>query len=67
MVKALVGTTIVLVSHRLSTVCSAGRIVLLDAGRIVEEGSHDEPVAGDGDYARLFRLQASRCAQADQA
>lgn len=64
-VKTLAGTTIVLVSHRLSTVRSADRIVLLDAGRIREEGSHSDLMALDGENARMFRLQASRFAQAD--
>lgn len=61
----MAGTTIVLVSHRLSTVRSADRIVLLDARRIREEGNHAELLALDGEYARMIRLQASRFAQAD--
>lgn len=64
-VRTLAGTTIVLVSHRLSTVRSADRIVLLDARRIREEGNHAELLALDGEYARMIRLQASRFAQAD--
>lgn len=63
-VKTLAGTTIVLVSHRLSTVRSADRIVLLDSGRICEEGSHAELMQLGGGYARMFRLQASRFAKA---
>ena len=61
-VKTLAGTTIVLVSHRLSTVRAADRIVLLDGGRIAEQGSHAELMRLDGTYARMFRLQASRFA-----
>ena len=64
-VKTLTGTTIVLVSHRLSTVRSADRIVLIDGGRITEEGSHVQLMRLDGAYARMFRLQASRFAQVD--
>ena len=48
----------VLVSHRFSTVRMADRIVYLEEGRLVEEGSHDELVAVAGGYAHLYRLQA---------
>jgi ATP-binding cassette subfamily B protein len=48
-----------LISHRFSTVRMADQIVVLDGGRIVESGSHDELVAKDGRYARLFSLQAA--------
>ncbi len=61
-VKTLTGATIVLVSHRLSTVRSTDRIVLLEHGRISEAGNHDELMRCDGEYARMFRLQASRFA-----
>ena len=51
---------IVLISHRLSTVRRADRIVLLDGGRITESGTHDELVALGGAYARMFDIQAER-------
>jgi len=54
------GTTTVLISHRFSTVRRADRIVVLDQGRVVEEGSHVELIALDGMYAASFRLQADR-------
>ncbi len=54
------GATVVLISHRLSTIRRADRIVLLDGGRVAESGSHDELLAQQGEYARLFRLQAAR-------
>lgn len=52
------GKTVLLVSHRFSTVRMADRIVVLKSGRIEELGSHDELVARGGVYARLFELQA---------
>ncbi len=51
------GRTTVIVAHRLATVKKADRIVVLEAGRIVAEGTHDALVAEGGLYARLARLQ----------
>jgi ABC-type multidrug transport system fused ATPase/permease subunit len=52
--------SVVLISHRLSTVRQADRIVLLDGCRITESGTHDELMARDGRYAAMFALQAER-------
>jgi ATP-binding cassette subfamily B protein len=51
------GRTSLVIAHRLATIKSADRIVVMDEGRIVEEGSHDVLIARDGLYARLARLQ----------
>ena len=50
----------ILISHRLSTVKMVDRIYLLDQGRIVESGTHDELVNRKGQYAELFETQARR-------
>jgi ATP-binding cassette, subfamily B, bacterial len=53
------GRTLVLISHRFSTVRDADRIYVMDQGRILEEGSHNELMQLGGRYAELFELQAS--------
>src|SRR5467141_1738692 len=53
------GRTAVYISHRFSTVRRADRIVFLEHGRLVEEGTHGELMRLNGRYARLFRMQAS--------
>jgi ATP-binding cassette subfamily B protein len=54
------GRTTILISHRFSTVRRADRICVLDAGRLIEEGTHEELLKRGGKYAHMFNLQASR-------
>ena len=55
--RARAGRTTLVVAHRLSTVADADRILVLKAGRVVEEGSHAELVGARGEYAELWRRQ----------
>jgi ATP-binding cassette, subfamily B, bacterial len=57
------GATSILISHRFSSVRHADNIVVLDGGRVIEQGSHEELLALEGRYAQLFRLQAERFAE----
>ncbi|VVD65748.1 Toxin RTX-I translocation ATP-binding protein [Pandoraea iniqua] len=56
------GRTVLIIAHRLSTVRNADRIITIEAGNVVEDGTHDELVARGGRYARLCRIQAGEIA-----
>jgi ATP-binding cassette subfamily B protein len=55
--RLMAGRTTIVIAHRLATVRAADRIIVMDQGRIVEEGRHDALAAQGGLYARLARLQ----------
>jgi ATP-binding cassette subfamily B multidrug efflux pump len=52
------GRTVIAIAHRLSTICRMDRLVVLDHGRIVEEGTHESLLAAQGHYAALWRRQS---------
>ena len=55
--KLMRGRTCIVVAHRLSTVASLDRIVVLDHGKITEDGPHADLVAANGEYANLWNRQ----------
>ena len=52
------GRTVIAIAHRLSTIARMDRLIIMDHGRIVEEGTHAELLASDGHYSRLWRRQS---------
>ncbi len=57
--ELLAGRSVLLISHRFSSVRAADRIYVLDHGKVVEQGSHHELMQAEGRYAELFTLQAA--------
>ena len=55
--RLMEGKTVIAIAHRLSTIAAMDRLIILDGGRIVEQGSHDELIAQGGIYAQLWSRQ----------
>ncbi|WP_101925019.1 MULTISPECIES: ABC transporter ATP-binding protein [Luteimonas] len=56
--RLMAGKTVIAIAHRLSTIAAMDRLIVMDRGRIVEQGTHEALVAGDGVYAQLWKRQS---------
>ena len=64
--RLMEGKTVVAIAHRLSTIAAMDRLIVMEAGRVVEEGTHDELVATGGIYARLWERQSGGFLQPEE-
>lgn len=58
--ERIAGATVILIAHRITTLMQADRIIVLDKGRVAEEGTHDELLAMGGIYRRIYDLQLAQ-------
>ncbi|MDY6961590.1 MAG: ABC transporter ATP-binding protein, partial [Pseudomonadota bacterium] len=67
LVRLMQGKTVLAIAHRLSTIAALDRLIVVDKGRIVEQGTHNELVAANGIYADLWARQSGGFLAADAA
>ena len=65
--ELMAGKTVIAIAHRLSTIAAMDRLVVMDAGRIVEEGTHEQLLARGGLYAQLWQRQSGGFLELDPA
>lgn len=65
--RLMAGRTVIVIAHRLSTIRHADRIIVLDKGRIVQQGAHNELLAQGGLYAELYRMQFEQESTSERA